>query len=64
MTHRTPSDGVSQTRRHGTSATDHSRNDARTADPDRGTEEEGGNDRAAREHRLRRSHPMPAARHE
>lgn len=65
MTYRTPSDGsTSRTGRRDTTATEHPRNEERTADADRGTEDERGRERAARERRFQRSHPMPAERHE
>ncbi|WP_194411198.1 hypothetical protein [Microbacterium cremeum] len=54
----------SRTGRQDTAATEHPRNDERTADPGRGTEEERGAERAARERLFQRSRPMPADRHE
>jgi len=54
MTHGTSSGGIGQrTRRHGTAATEHSRNEERTADARRGTDSEAGDERAAREYRSK-----------
>ncbi len=65
MTHRTPPRGTaSRTGRRDTAATEHPRNEERTADPGRGTEDEDGRERAARERLFRRAHPAPADRHE
>lgn len=65
MNHRTPSHRTaSGTGRRDTAATEHPRNEERTADADRGTEDERGRERAARERLFQRSHPMPADRHE
>lgn len=65
MNHRTPLHGTaSRTGRRDTAATEHPRNDERTADADRGTEDERGGERAARERLFQRSQPMPADRHE
>lgn len=65
MSHTTPSHRTaSGTGRRDTTATEHPRNEERTADADRGTEDERGRERAVRERLFQRSHPMPADRHE
>lgn len=63
MTHSTPSGKAAQ-RTRDTATSEHPRNEERTADADRGTESERSGERAAREQRFARSHPMPAERHE
>ena len=65
MTDRTPSRRTaSRTGRRDTAPTEQPRKEERTADADRGTEGEGGRERAAREHLFQRSQAMPADRHE